>query len=211
MRRTNWVKNWWVLICTRLTATVALSQTTIYKRIGSPSLPIGLLSVLVGNSESLHEIFAEDRGPEFVLRPEFDPIRDYIKSALVLPENLPDGQIAVDRRFVTEIPDDQQQLSFVDDDHAVVFYYLKPELIAFVTLYGSHLFLVQVAALEYDEREELFGHRFSIDRSGNEPLDLNAIAERILQKYPDRLGVTPEEAAKLLETLRSQKTTMAET
>ena len=89
VRRTNWVKNWWVLICTRLTATVALSQTTIYKRIGSPSLPIGLLSVLVGNSESLHEIFAEDRGPEFVLRPEFDPIRDYIKSALVLPENLP--------------------------------------------------------------------------------------------------------------------------
>ena len=54
------MKNWWVLICTRLTATVALSQTTIYKRIGSPSLPIGLLSVLVGNSESLHEIFAED-------------------------------------------------------------------------------------------------------------------------------------------------------
>jgi hypothetical protein len=162
-------------------------------------------------AKSAFNVLAFKRGPEFVLRPEFDPIRDYIKGALVLPENLPDGEIAVDRRFVTEIPDDQQQLSFVDDDHAVVFCYLKPELIAFVTLYGSHLFLVRGAALEYDEREDLFGHRFSIDRSGNEPLDLNTIAERILQKYPDRLGVTREEAAKILETMRSQKTGVSET
>ena len=37
------------------------------------------------------------------------------------------------------------------------------------------------------------------------PLDLNKIVERILQKYSDRLGLTPEQATKMLETLRSQK------
>jgi hypothetical protein len=34
------------------------------------------------------------------------------------------------------------------------------------------------------------------------PLDLNKIVERILQKYSDRLGLTPEQATKMLETLR---------
>jgi HNH endonuclease len=156
-------------------------------------------------AKSAFNVLAFKRGPEFVFRPEFDPIRDYINAGVVLPENLPDGEIAVDRRFVAEIPEDQQQISLVDDGHAVVFCYLKPKLIALVTLYGSHLFLVEIAALDYDEREELFGHRFSIDRTGNQSMDLNSIAERIFERYSDRLGVTPEEAAKLLQTLHSQK------
>jgi len=156
-------------------------------------------------AKSAFNVLAFKRGPDFVLRPEFHPIRDYIKGAVVLPENLPDGEVAVDTRFVTEIPDDQQQISFVDEAHAVVFCYLKPELIAFVTLYGSHLFLVRIAAIEYDEHEEFFGHRFSIDRTGNQPMDLSSIVERIFQRYSDRLGVTAEEAAKILRTLHSQK------
>lgn len=70
LRRMSWVKNWGVLICIRFTcttgrsptATVALSQTTIYKRIGSPSPSIVLLSVLSGNFQTLEEIFAENNG-----------------------------------------------------------------------------------------------------------------------------------------------------
>jgi HNH endonuclease len=150
-------------------------------------------------------VLAFKRGSNLVLRPEFDPIREYINGDGLLPQNLESGDIAVDRRFVSEIPEDQQQISFIDDGHAVVFCYLRPELIALVTLYGSHVFLVRFPALGYDEQEELFGHRFSIDRSGNDPLDLNKIVERILQKYSDRLGLTPEQAAKMLEILPSQK------
>jgi hypothetical protein len=156
-------------------------------------------------AKTAFNVLAFKRGQELMLRSEFDLIRKYIKGELVLPQDLGTDEIAIDKRFVDEILPDQQRIGFVDEGHAVVFCYLKPELIAFVTLYGSHLFLVRFPPLYYDEPEELFGHRFSIDRTGNNPIELIDIIERMLQKYPAQLGLTSEQAAKAVESLRPKE------
>ena len=78
----SWVKNWWVLICIRFTyttgwsptATVALSQTTIYMRIGSPSPSIGLLSVLSGELSKLRRNFCGGQGKDNWPSPLFETI-----------------------------------------------------------------------------------------------------------------------------------------
>jgi hypothetical protein len=161
-------------------------------------------------AKTAFNLLAFKRGQEVVLRPEFDSIRRFIKAELVLPRDIGSDEIAVDKRFVDEILPDQQHVSFVDDAHAVLFYYSKLELIAFVTLYGSHLFLVRFPPLYYEEPEVLFGHRFSIDRTGNNPIHIIDIIERLLQKYPDRLGLTPEQAAKAVESFRREESGLAD-
>lgn len=154
-------------------------------------------------AKAAFNVLAFKRGSDFVLRSEFDPIRKYILGDLVLPSISGPEEIAVDQRFVAEIPPDQQQVSFIDDGHAVIFCYIKPTLFAFATLYGAHLFLVRFPELHYDESEDLFGHRFSIDRTGNSPLEMMDLIERLLKKHPATFGLTLEQAKQAIEILRS--------
>lgn len=155
-------------------------------------------------AKTAFNVLALKRGSDFVLRPEFDPIRKYIKGDVLLPANTAPDEIAVDGRFVREILPDQQQISFVDDAHAVVFCYFKPELIAFVTLYGSHIFLVRFPLIDYDEPEGLFGHQFSIDRTGNVSVETRDIVRRLLEKHPSHFGLTSEQAAEIIAQLRTR-------
>ena len=155
-------------------------------------------------AKSAFNVLAIKRGATFVLRPEFDSIRQYILGDVQLSEVLGTDAIALDQRFVVEIPEAEQHISFTDDEHAVVFYYRNPELIALVTLYGSHLYVVRFPEIVFEETEELFGHFFTKTRSGNQPLAFADIAERILLKHFGRIGITEEQARHAVKILRSQ-------
>jgi hypothetical protein len=148
-------------------------------------------------------MFSYKRGTNLALRAELDPLRNYINGDLQLPATARPDEVAVDPRFVRELEPLEQQLSFAVDDHAVVFYYRKPELIAFVTLYGTHMFCVKFPPMLYDEAEELFGHGFSIDRTGNEDLSFQAIAERILKNNRTTLGLTEQQVQDALAHLHA--------
>jgi hypothetical protein len=156
--------------------------------------------VLRAVAKTALNVLAFKRGPELVLRPEFDPIRNYINGELVLPDVAGTEEIAVDRRFVTEILPDQQ-IRFVDDGHAVVFCSLRPGFVAFVTLYRSHLFLVRLPSVLYEEPEGLFGHRFSIDRTGNETMEVMDIVKGLLQRHPSHFGLNAQQVAEAIRIL----------
>lgn len=154
-------------------------------------------------AKSAFNLLAFKCGAPFVLRPEFDPIRQYILGDLHLPAFVESESIAVDGRFVAEVPPPEQQISFIDDEHAIVFSYRTPELVAFVTFYGSHLYIVRFPEISNAGLDDLFGHSFTTTRSGNQPLSFADIAERILNRHSDRVGLTKEEALSAVNRLRS--------
>jgi len=90
-------------------------------------------------------VLAAKRGAEFVLRSEFDPIRNYIRGVdeLVLGP-MPKGQVMVDPRFVDQLPFGSQVVP--TKSHAVTIFYSAPTLLACVTLYENHSFFVRLTA-----------------------------------------------------------------
>jgi hypothetical protein len=129
-------------------------------------------------AKTAFNVLATKRRPSFVLRPEFDPLRDYIRGlALVHKQPLAPGEIAVDTRFV-------QMLRFGEvplvptGSHAVIIVYTAPALLAFVTLYSKYSFVVRLAEIEL--REQIIeAHEFSIDRTNNTALTMSDLAQRL--------------------------------
>ena len=139
-------------------------------------------------------------GPTVTLASEFDPIREYIRGDVRLPDP-PPGDVAVDTRFVSRVPETNFQLTFTDQ-HGILLYYSPPKLIAFVLLYGTHPYLVQLAQLALGS-PFLRVYEFSYSRSGHGELTASEFSIRLLERTPERLGLAPELAAKMLVELRN--------
>jgi hypothetical protein len=140
------------------------------------------------------------RGTALVLRPEFDPLREYIRGDLQLPTTTSPDQIAIDERFVRAIPPDRQTFGF-GPAHTIIFAYEPPRLLSFVTLYGNHQFLVQFPHIEYDEQEFMFGHEFTVDRTSNRALEKIDVFRLLLQARPNLLGANTKKALDVLSGL----------
>jgi hypothetical protein len=140
-------------------------------------------------------------GSHFVLRVEFDPTRDYIKGDVRLPEP-PAGDIAVDTRFVSRLGE-EFQIGFTKQ-HRVLLYCSPPALIAFVLLYGTHAYSVQLAQLP-QEQQFLRAYEFSFSKAGHGEIDKTEFTIRLLQRFPEKLGVDLDRVDELVQNLRSQR------
>jgi hypothetical protein len=140
-------------------------------------------------------------GPAFALALEFDPVRDYIRGDVRLPDSAP-GDVAVDTRFVSRINEADFDLMFTSQ-HGVLLYFTPPELIAFVLLYGTHPYLVRLARLPL-ESQFLRVYEFSYSRSGHGEVTESEFSIRLVERIPDRLGIAPELIAKVLKELRKE-------
>lgn len=136
-----------------------------------------------------------------MLRPELDPLREYIRGDVRLPTTISADAIAVDQRFVTPVPADEQVLSF-GPDHTIIFIYQRPRLRAFVTLYALHQYVITFPTIEYEEKEPLFGHYFSVDRTNNRALTETEIVTLLLQARPNLLGPNTKGALAFLQSLK---------
>lgn len=133
-------------------------------------------------------VLAVHKGIDFVLRSEFDEIRDYIiGKCIVYPNPLPDGALAVDTRFVREMPPGHTA-GAPTSSHLLQFAYLGGCIVSFVTLYSRHCFAVQMAKIDLPPYGGLhiFGHEFSIDRSHNQKIGIEELAVRISKKRNNR-------------------------
>jgi hypothetical protein len=123
-------------------------------------------------------VLAAKRGAQFVLRPEFDPIREYIQGAnLVHQSPLPPGDVAVDTRFVRPLPMSEAPL-IPTGSHAIAIAYAAPTLAGLVTLYEKYSFVVQLAEIQLAE-QVIEAHEFSTDRTTNKALDIPELARRL--------------------------------
>ncbi|QRK08549.1 hypothetical protein JQX13_53145 [Archangium violaceum] len=123
-------------------------------------------------------VLAARVGSQFALAPEFDELRRYILGEDIRhPERLAPDQVAVDSRFVLQLPHGTQPI-VPTDEHAVTLFYVPPSLYGWVTLYGSHNFIVKLGEIALSEN--LFAvHEFSSIRRGNEALDISETYKRI--------------------------------
>ncbi|WP_041855997.1 hypothetical protein [Candidatus Korobacter versatilis] len=126
-------------------------------------------------------------GPELVLRDEFNPVREYIRGEVKLPETVPPGEIAVDSRFVERLQP-QSQLPF-SDQHGVIVLSSPPNLVAFVLLYGEHGYIVRLANGLFDERW-VRAYEFSYTRDGHRELNDAEFARRLFTAPPESFGVS---------------------
>jgi hypothetical protein len=135
-------------------------------------------------AKTAFNVLAIKRGASFVLRSEFDPLRDYIRGiALVHKQTLAPGEIAVDTRFVQSLPFGEVPLVPISS-HAVIIVYHAPALLAFVTLYSKYSFVVRLAEIELP-MQLIEAHEFSIDRTSNSDLTMEELAKRILERKAD--------------------------
>ena len=122
-------------------------------------------------------VMASKLGPDFALRPEFDPIREYIRGRDVrLPEVGPD-EIPIDSRFVRFV-DPGGEAPIPCDAHAVALFGTPYGLCAWVTLYRTSHFLVRLSPVAPRDLIPRV-HVFSATREGNSELDLEEMVRRI--------------------------------
>ena len=192
-------KTWMTELRDRLTAATHHSTRTI------PELTVHLTF----DPNTIHRAVAKNafntlciaRGPSLVLQPEFDPLREYIRGDVQLPTTTSPDAIAVDERFVTPVPADDQVLSF-GPAHTIIFIYQRPRLRAYVTLYALHQYVVTFPTIEYEQQEQLFGHYFSVDRTNNRALTETEIMTMLLQARPNLLGPHTKGALAFLQSLK---------
>ena len=139
-------------------------------------------------------------GPEFVLQPEFDPVRNYIKGDVHLPEPLP-GEIAVDTRFVQRAGSDFT-MNFTQQ-HGVLLYCSPPSVVAFVCLYGENAYLVRLATMQH-EVQWLRCYEFSYAKDGHGEIGEGEFASRLLENAPALFGLGPDRAAELVKAMRAK-------
>jgi hypothetical protein len=145
------------------------------------TLSIRLDDIFRAVSKTAFNVLAADVGVAMALRVEFDPIREYIRGRCIQhPEKLAEGEIAVDPRFVRMVPFGGPPL-IPTEMHAVTISYQHPKLMAYVTLYKVHSFVVELATIELSE-DVLASREFSTVRKGNAALDLTTIYERLTRR-----------------------------
>jgi hypothetical protein len=126
-------------------------------------------------------VLAARVGTEFALSPEFDPIRAYILGDDIRHStSLKEGEIAVDGRFVQMLEADTEAL-VPTEEHAVTIFYSPPALLAWVTLYKTHNFVVRLGEVPLPE-PVLTTHEFSTVRRGNAALDIAELFTRLSKR-----------------------------
>lgn len=103
-------------------------------------------------------------GGKFALSTEFDAIREYIIGNNIFSPAVKPGQISVDTRFIQEVV--ATPVSDEHESHIVVVYCHASVVRGIVVLYGSSFYDIRLGLVSGVVDFE-FGHRFSIDRSGN--------------------------------------------
>ena len=107
-------------------------------------------------------------GAPFALRPEFDPIREYIRGmSLVHPSELGPDEIAVDTRYVSEMKEEDGEL-LPTNHHLLGLIYLPPTLLGLLTLYSHFRYVVRLGQIELHEQV----HRFREFTPGQESREL---------------------------------------
>ena len=82
-----------------------------------------------------------------MLSSEFDPIRAYIMGDVRLPDPIPDGDVAIDSRFVRRLGA-EFKMNFTEQ-HGVLLYCSPPDLVGFVLLYGENAYMVRLATMAH--------------------------------------------------------------
>jgi hypothetical protein len=115
-------------------------------------------------------VLAMDFGREFVLRGEFDPIRNYIAGKDIRhPTLLAPDEVAVDHRFVErETRNGEPFLG--SHGHTVIIENLGDSLIALVTLYGRDGYCVHLGPVASPKLGP-WCREFSIDRTGSKVIE----------------------------------------
>jgi hypothetical protein len=141
-------------------------------------LQIRLDDVFRAVAKTAFNVLATEVGVTFALRSEFDPIRgrDLQHSA-----QLASDEIAVDSRFVKMLPWGAPA-PVPTEEHMVTISYNAPHLLAFVTLYKEHSFLVEVGRISLSE-PLLACREFSAIRRGNTSLDVAELYERVTKRW----------------------------
>ncbi|WP_239989396.1 hypothetical protein [Corallococcus macrosporus] len=123
-------------------------------------------------------VLAARVSPEFALSPEFDELRKYVLGEDIRHRSdLGQDEVAVDLRFVTQLPHDTAPL-VPTEEHAVTISYVHPSLFAWVTLYRTDNFVVRFGDISLSENV-LAVHEFSSVRTGNAALDVAETIQRM--------------------------------
>lgn len=124
-----------------------------------------------------YNLLAVCQGADFVLRPEFTPLREYIRGNELVrePPQSPED-VAVDTRFVQALPYGPSPF-MPTEGHAVVLIHLNPTVLALVTLYSNFTYLVKMADLDLAGLQTAV-FEFSTDRTSSRRLDLLEVCRR---------------------------------
>ena len=147
------------------------------------------------------ETLALARGCSFVLQEPFDPIRDYIKGDVRLPDPQP-GEIQIDSRFAQRLGN-EFRLNFTKQ-HGVLLLCSGSDFMAFVILYGTHRYLVRLGTLA-GQRQWMRAYEFSYTRDGHAALDEVALAKQLLELSSEGLGISPDQTRELLGQLNRDR------
>jgi hypothetical protein len=151
-----------------------------------------------GVAKMAFETLAVLEGPEFVLNERFDPLRAYILGDVRLPEASSEEGLLVDQRFVQRTGDRAPKIT---EDHAVALVVNGGRLHAFVTLYGHHTYVVQLANQgEYPFQMRMY--EFSTTRDGHREISVEELGEWMIEFHPEQFGLSREQADDLVEILR---------
>jgi hypothetical protein len=155
------------------------------RRIDSPTilvhLSIGIDDCYRAIAKTAFNFLALRKGVEFVLRPEFDPVRNYIRGLDIRwPSAVKPGQVAFDPRFVRPLAP-RDPLLIPTAEHLLMLGYAHPNVFACVTLYADYSYLVTLGQLELPSIMDFLpdAHEFSIDKTSNHAIGFFEMADRI--------------------------------
>ncbi len=134
-------------------------------------------------AKTVFNYLAHAQGAAFALRPEFDPVREYILGrTLVHDPSLGPDAVRVDTRFV--MPVDGSAPFFLTTEHHVLgLFYDAPTLWGFATFYGRHSYVVRLADIKLVENV-VRAHEFVGDRATNRAIDHKEMVQRIRAAQP---------------------------
>lgn len=162
----------------RLTSSGPIQPSEIKNPSVHSTVKIRFDDVYRGVAKIAFNFAAVHLGTRFMLGHEFDEVRRYILGDDIRhPEAVKPGDVAVDTRFVTQLPAGTDAVVHTEE-HAVTLFYNAPVLLAWVTLYKTHHFVVRLADIHLTENV-LAVQEFSSVRRGNAALDVAQIVERL--------------------------------
>jgi hypothetical protein len=155
------------------------------RRIESPTillhLNIGIDDCYRAIAKTAFNFLALRKGVEFVRRPEFDLVRNYIRGLDVQwPTSVGPGQVAFDPRFVRQL-ESRDPMLIPTTEHLLMLGYAHPHIFACVTLYADYSYLVTLGQVELPSIMDFLpdAHEFSIDKTSNRTIDMYEMADRM--------------------------------
>jgi hypothetical protein len=169
----------------QLRAEMTGGKKPVAESIPNPSIdmevPVRLDDMFRAVAKTAFNVLAADVGAELALRVEFDPIRNYIRGLDIRhTAELAEGEIAADTRFVRMVRFGEPPLT-PTEMHAVTISYQPPKLMAYVTLYKVHSFVVELGTIDLPTGV-LASREFSTVRKGNAALDLVTLYGRLSRR-----------------------------